>query len=219
MEKDWPKRPSDGQLQEAQKRTDRAITPAAEAVCVPTWRCWDPHDPAAVPASRSTLTGAELHGRKSCVHARGATSACVALCNPLDCDLPGFCVSGLLQARLLQRIGRYWLPCGPRAPYFLLPELPTPLSTWCCQNPCDPSSPTTSTPGPLRGKPKSSRAASGANPVDDPHAEVEIEPRLKLRGSVAKEEDPNLPTSCTSGRLNPQDQLRRLCVHGDVRGR
>ena len=118
---------------------------------------------------------------------------------------------GVLQARIQQRIGHYWLPCAPRAPYFLLPELPTPLSTWCCQNPCGQSSPTTSTPGPLRGKPKSSRAASGANPVDDPHAEVEIEPRLKLRGSVAKEEDPNLPTSCTSGRLNPQDPLRRLC--------
>ena len=34
-EKDWPKRPSDYQLQEAQKKDfDRAITPAAEAVCV-----------------------------------------------------------------------------------------------------------------------------------------------------------------------------------------
>jgi len=36
MEKDWPKRPSDHQLQEAQKKdSDRAITPAAEAVHVP----------------------------------------------------------------------------------------------------------------------------------------------------------------------------------------
>ena len=26
--------------------------------------------------------------------------------------------------------------------------------------------------------------------MDDPHAEVEIKPQLKLRGSVAKEEDP-----------------------------
>ena len=58
-----------------------------------------------------------------------------------------------------------------------------PLSTWCCQNPCDPSSTTTSTPGPRRGKPKSSRATSGANPVEDPSAEVEIKPRLKPRGS------------------------------------
>jgi len=28
------------------------------------------------------------------------------------------------------------------------------------------------------------------NPVDDPHAEVEIKPQLKPKGSVAKEEDP-----------------------------
>ena len=27
-------------------------------------------------------------------------------------------------------------------------------------------------------------------PVGDPHAEVEIKPQLKFRGSVAKEEDP-----------------------------
>ena len=35
MEKDWPKRPSDSKLQEAREKTDRAITPATEAVCVP----------------------------------------------------------------------------------------------------------------------------------------------------------------------------------------
>ena len=48
--------------------------------------------------------------------------------------------------------------------------------------------------------------------MDDPHVEVEIKPQLKPKGSVAKEED--LPTSCTSCRLNPQDQLGRLCVYG-----
>ena len=36
----------------------------------------------------------------------------------------------------------------------------------------------------------------------NPHVEVGIKPQLKPRGSVAKEEDPNLPTSCTSRRLN-----------------
>ena len=43
-----------------------------------------------------------------------------------------------------------------------------PPSTWGCQNPCDPSSCTTSTPGPHRGKPKSSKAASGENPSGQP---------------------------------------------------
>jgi len=54
-------------------------------------------------------------------------------------------------------------------------------------------------PEPLR--PKQLHHLTGANPtppgqpqeqtpVDDPHAEVEIKPHLKPRGSVAKEEDP-----------------------------
>ena len=50
--------------------------------------------------------------------------------------------------------------------------------------------------------------------MDSLHAEVEIKPQLKPRGSVAKEEDPNFPTRCTSCRLNPHDQLGRLCVYG-----
>ena len=50
--------------------------------------------------------------------------------------------------------------------------------------------------------------------MEDPHAEVEIKPQLKPRGSVAKEEDQNLSSSCTSCRLNPHVQLDRLCVYG-----
>ena len=30
------------------------------------------------------------------------------------------------------------------------------------------------------------------DPVHDPHAELEVKPQLKLRGSVTKEEDPKL---------------------------
>ena len=47
-------------------------------------------------------------------------------------------------------------------------------------------------------------------PVDDPHAEVEIKPQLKPRGSVAKEEHPKPSHQLYSCRLNPQDQLGRL---------
>ena len=50
--------------------------------------------------------------------------------------------------------------------------------------------------------------------MDDPHAEVKIKPQLKPRGSVTKEEDPKHPTSCASCRLNPRDQLGRLCFYG-----
>ena len=49
--------------------------------------------------------------------------------------------------------------------------------------------------------------------MDDPHVEVEIKPQLKPRGSVAKEEDQNLSSSCTSCRLNPHNQPGRLCVY------
>ena len=42
-------------------------------------------------------------------------------------------------------------------------------------------------------------------PVDNPHAEVEIKPQLKPRGSVTTKKTQKLPTSCTSCRLNPPD--------------
>ena len=94
---------------------------------------------------------------------------CPTLCNPVDCGLPGFSVrERVLQVRILEHIGQDWLPYLFRALYFLLPWPPTPLSTWCCQNPCNPSSCTTSTPGPHRGKSKSSSAASGINPSGRP---------------------------------------------------
>ena len=50
--------------------------------------------------------------------------------------------------------------------------------------------------------------------MEDPHVEVEIKPQLKPRGNAGREEDPKHPTSCARCRLNPQDQLGRLCVYG-----
>ena len=47
--------------------------------------------------------------------------------------------------------------------------------------------------------------------MDSPHAEMELRPQLKPRGSMAKEEDPKSSHQCTSCRLNPHDQLGRLC--------
>ena len=108
-------------------------------------------------------------GKKSFASMRaGSFQSCATLCDPVDCGLLGFSGSGVLEARILECIGQYCLPYPSRALYFLLPQPPTPFCTWCCQNPCDPSSCTTSTPGPHRGKPKSSRAASGANPSGQP---------------------------------------------------
>ena len=51
-------------------------------------------------------------------------------------------------------------------------------------------------------------------PVDDPHAEVEIKPQLKPRGSVTKEEDLTPSHQLYTFRLNPHDQPGRLCVCG-----
>ena len=50
--------------------------------------------------------------------------------------------------------------------------------------------------------------------MDDPHAEVEIKPQLRPRGGVAEGEDPKPSHHYASCRLNPQDQLGRLCVQG-----
>ena len=52
------------------------------------------------------------------------------------------------------------------------------------------------------------------NPKDNPHAEVEIKPQLKPRAVWLRKKTQNLSTSCTSYRLNPHDQLGRLCVYG-----
>ena len=50
--------------------------------------------------------------------------------------------------------------------------------------------------------------------LDYPHAEVEIKPQMKPRGRVAKEEDPKPSQQLYSCRLNPHNQLGRLCVYG-----
>ena len=86
----------------------------------------------------------------------------------------------LWPARLLCQGGgfskqEYWRPlantsCHTLQEHYIscCPSCQFPLSTLCCQNPCNPSSCTTSTPGPHRGKSKPSRAASGANSSGQP---------------------------------------------------
>ena len=51
-------------------------------------------------------------------------------------------------------------------------------------------------------------------PVDDPHGEVEIKPQLNPGAVWLRKKTPNLPTRCTSYRLNPYDELGRLSVYG-----
>ena len=52
----------------------------------------------------------------------GSLQSSLTLCDPVDYGLPGFSVRvGVLQARILEHIGQYWLPYPSRALYFLLP--------------------------------------------------------------------------------------------------
>ena len=132
-----------------------------------TWRRQGPRKP----SSCTTFTlnshwGRAATGkRNSLAFVRtGSLQLCPTLCDPVDCGLPGFFVR---EGFSRQDTGAYW----PRlvaiafwSTIFPATLAVSPAGIWCCQNPCDPSSCTTSTPSPHRGKPKSSRAASGANP-------------------------------------------------------
>ena len=89
------------------------------------------------------------------------------------------------------------------------PVAPASLCTGHSQGPRDPSRHTSSTWSSL-GRPKSSRAASGANSRGWPTCEGGLKPQLSSRGGLPKEEDQNLSTSCTRHRLNPRHQLGRL---------
>jgi len=126
-EKYWLKRPSDCQLQEALKKdSDRAITPEAEAVCVTVHLV----PPGSLQAKHLGHLHAQLslgqgfHRQKNSLSSMytGSLWSSPTLCDPVDCNLPGFSVrEGVLQARILEHIGQYWFPYPSRALYFLLP--------------------------------------------------------------------------------------------------
>ena len=109
--------------------------------------------------------GQSGHRQKSLVfimHARSLRS-CPTLSIPVDCGLPGFRGGFSRQ--------EYWSALANTGFHTLLEHY---ISCYSSSqpaeylNPCDPSSRTTSTPGPPRGRPKPSRAASGANPSGRP---------------------------------------------------
>ena len=90
-EKDGPKRPSYRQLQDS----DRAITPAAEAVHVPTHLVL-PGSPQAKQLCHlhaQLSLGQSCHRQKKSVSMHtGSLRSCPTLCNLVDCGLPGFSV-------------------------------------------------------------------------------------------------------------------------------
>ena len=95
MEKDWPKRPSDHQIQEAGKKdNDRAITPVVEAVRVLVHST----SPGSLQAKQLCHLHAQLSLGQSCHRQKtslvfmraGSLQSCPILCDPVDCGLPGF---------------------------------------------------------------------------------------------------------------------------------
>ena len=133
-----------------------------------TWRRQGPREPSSCSTFMHSHRGRAAAGKRRLAptHA-GPLQSCPVLCNPVDCGLQASLSGGSPG----KNTGADWpvpvaIPSG--ALYILLPRPPTPLRTWCGQNPCDPSSCPTSPPGPHRGGPKSPRATSGANPSGPP---------------------------------------------------
>ena len=90
-----------------------------------TWHHQGPRKPSSCATFMlSSPWGRTATGKKRLVsmHA-GSLWLYLTPCDPVDCGLPGFSVRevGILQARILERIGQCWLPYPSRALYFLLP--------------------------------------------------------------------------------------------------
>ena len=175
--------------------SDRVITPAVKAVCVPA-NLAPPRSPQAKQLSHLQLNShwdRAATGKTSLVSIRaGSLQSYLSLCDPVDCGLPGFSVRDGGFSRQ-----EYWsisanIDCHTFLEHYIscfpshqLPWVPDAARTPATQ---------AAAPSPhlaLTGaNPSPPRQSQEQTPVDDLHAEVEIKPQLKPRGSVAKEEDP-----------------------------
>ena len=146
----------------------------------------------------------------------GSLQSCLTLCGPGDCALPGFSVregaspgkntGAILASTGCHALLEHYISCCPsRQPPWVPGAARNPATQAAAPHPhlgltgADPSPP---------GQPQEQ------TPVDDPHAEVEIKPQLNPRAVWVRKKTQNLPTSCTSCRLHPRDQVGRLCVYG-----
>ena len=149
----------------SKKDSDRAITPVAESVCVPAHLAHKSSSCAIFPLNSHWGRAATLKKKSLAYMYTWSLWSCPTLCDPVDCGLPGFSVrEGVLQARILEHIGQYWLPYPSAAAalaanspeYLVLPEPLQPkqlhhLHTW-----------------PSQGQAQVSRTASGASPSGRP---------------------------------------------------
>ena len=150
------------------KDCDRAITPAGGSPCpCPLGASRVPKSQAAAPPSRSVLTGA---GRSQ---AKKALPPCTQghfgharLCDPVDCGLPG------LSVREVGSSGKNTGAYGPIlvAMAFYISGCPSRQPPWVPGAARTPATQAAAPPPHLasRGRPKSCRAASGANPSGRP---------------------------------------------------
>ena len=102
------------------KNSVRAITPAAEAVRVPAYLMsqGSPQAKQLHHLHTQPSMGQSCYKQKSLVSMHtGSLWWCLTLCNLWTV---AFSIRGILQARILERIGQYWLSYPSRA-YFLLP--------------------------------------------------------------------------------------------------
>ena len=93
MEKDWPKRPPDRQLQEAGKKTliGPQLLQHRQSVSLHTWCCWGTHKPRRCATFMlNSYWDRTAIGKKSLAHR--LASVVSDYCDPVDCGLPDFSV-------------------------------------------------------------------------------------------------------------------------------
>ena len=193
---------------------DRAVTPAVEAVCFPAHLV----PPGSPQAKQLHHLHAQLSLGQSC-HRQKQKVLHLCAQGRLDCVLLFVACQPSLLCVCVGVFSRqeYWSLFAKTSCHTLLEHYISYYSS--CQFPWVPGA--ARTPVTQAAAPPPHLALTGANPSPpgqpqelNPHVEVKRKPRLKPRGSVAKEEIQNLPISCTSHRLNPHNQLSRLCVYG-----
>ena len=201
----------------SKKDSNRAITPAVEAVSVPAHLA----PPESLQAKQMCHLHAQLSLGQSChrqkrfvsMHA-GSLWSCPTLRDLVDYGLPGFSVGGFSRQE-------YWSILANNGCHTLLEHYIS-----CCPSHQFPWIPGAArTPVTQAAAPPPHLALTGVGssppgqpqeqtPVDDPYAEVEIKPQVKPRGRVDKEEDPKLSHHLYKLEIKSTWSARRLYVYG-----
>ena len=215
--KDWPKRSSDLELQKSWKKTLIGPYFLLWSMFLHTWCHQGSHKQnRGASFMLHSHWGRDATGKKSCI--------CVHRVASIKSDSLWPC--RLWPTRFLYQGGgfsrqEYWsilvnIGCHTLLEHYIS-CCPSHQFPWVCGGARTPATQGAASPPHL--------ALTGANPshpgqpqeqtsVDNPDAEVEIKLQF-ISGAVwLRKKTQNLPTSCTSCRLNPHNQLGRLCASG-----